>query len=511
MSLNQKEFLEKMVAVVPNIPQKHIEEMGCYSFVHFGMNTFTGKEWGNGKEPVSTFTLKNADTDQWCQSLKDAGMKGVIFTAKHHDGFCLWDTKTTDYNVMNSPYGRDVLAELRISCDKIGIELGVYLSPWDRNSEFYSTPKYNEFYLTQLEELLTGYGDLFTMWFDGACGAHMDGKPMQVYDFNSYYDLIRKLQPNCAISNCGPDVRWVGNEEGCARHSEYNVVPAYNADTQTIQSGSQQTDSGKFEKIDNMSEDLGSRKVLSRYEKLMWYPAEVDVSIRPGWFYHKRQDKKVKSVDRLLQIYYGSTGGNSMLLLNVPPNREGKLADADVKALKGMGERINSAFAQKMVVKKASGNIDVEFNKSAGIEVERIESQFQEYSITFDACDIDKAMLIEDINFSQRVEKYELYTIKNASKIVLFEGTVIGHKKIAMFDIINTDNLTLCIKESRLDVHLKIFDVFKTDYTIIKTDKLAKINTYFRVLGTTIYLHKLERAKAKSAKKLAKQERNNKI
>ena len=505
MGMDDINFLEKMVAVVPNAPQKHIEEMGCYAFIHFGMNTFTGKEWGNGKEPVSTFTLKDADTDQWCTCLKEAGMKGLIYTAKHHDGFCLWDTKTTDYNIMNSPYGRDLLSELRVSCDKIGIELGVYLSPWDRNSKHYSTPKYNEFYLAQLQELLTGYGDLFTMWFDGACGAHMDGKPAQVYDFASYYSLIRKLQPNCAISNCGPDVRWVGNEEGRARYSEYNVVPAYNADTQTIQKGSQQTDTDKFEKIDNMSEDLGSRSVLSNYENLMWYPAEVDVSIRPGWFYHKSQDKKVKSIDKLLNIYYGSTGGNSMLLLNVPPNREGKFADADVIALKGLGDRINSAFAEKMKVKNASGNILIDDDVANGIEVTNTQSEYQEYTITFDACDIDKAMLVEDIDFSQRVEMFELSTNVDGEKIIVFNGTVIGHKKIARFDIVNTDNLTISIKKCRLDAHIKTFDVYKTDYTTIKSERLDGIKSYFKILGTTIYLHHLERAKAKSAKKLAKQ------
>ena len=504
MNINVKKFLERIVSIVPNYAQKHIEEMGCYSFIHFGMNTFTGKEWGDGTTPVSKFTLENADTDGWCRSLKDAGMKGVIFTAKHHDGFCLWDTKTTDYNIMNSPFGSDLLAQLRVSCDKIGIELGVYLSPWDRHSKHYSTPSYNEFYLEQLQELLTGYGDLFTMWFDGACGSHMDGKPAQVYDFDAYYALIRKIQPHCAISNCGPDVRWVGNEEGRSRYSEYNVIAAFNADTQNIQEESQQTDGAKFEKIDCMSEDLGSRKVLSKHKDLMWYPAEIDVSICLGWFSDVGQDRKVKSIDKLLHIYYGSTGGNGMLLLNVPPNRDGKFADEDIIALKGLGDRLRAAFAVKMNILKASGNIDILDNTTAGIAREEISCNNQEYTMHFDACDIDKATIIEDIDFSQRVDKFELSTVKNGNKIVIFNGTVIGHRKIARFDIVNTDNLTLSITSCRLDAHIKTFDVFKTDYTTIKVNKFDTLQSYIKVIAVRIYTHTLQKKKDKSARKLAK-------
>ncbi|MEG2274681.1 MAG: alpha-L-fucosidase, partial [Clostridia bacterium] len=379
-------------------------------------------------------------------------MKGIIATAKHHDGFCLWDTKTTDYSVKNSPFKKDVLALLRASCDKYGLKLGVYLSPWDRHSELYGTPKYNDFYIAQMTEILTNYGDLFCVWLDGACGAYMDGKPPQEYDFDRYYALIRKLQPNCAISNCGPDVRWIGNEGGICRDSEYNVVPKFVAHLQSIQDNSQTADGDAPKKgIGVIDQDLGSRQLLAQYEEYMWYPAEVDVSIRPGWFYHKNQDKKVRSVNNLLNIYYNSVGGNAMLLLNIPPDCEGKIANADVKRLAELTARIDSAFAKKVDIKsynattgKKGFEIDKLISGTGVFSPQQIDNTVIE--VTFDRCVVDKLLLQEDINFSQRIEAFDISVGLDGKWKTVNKGTVVGHNKIALFEPIEADCLKLEIK-----------------------------------------------------------------
>lgn len=209
------------------------------------------KEWSDGKASPSLFCPTQLDTDQWVRALRNAGMRGAILTAKHHDGFCLWPSKLTNYTVALSPYRNgkgDIVGELSRSCAKYGLKFGIYLSPWDRHDERYGTPAYDEFYVGQLTELLTQYGKIFTVWLDGACGTYLDGKPKQAYDFDRYYETIRRLQPGCIISNCGPDVRWIGNESGITRRSEWNVVPRFAYDIQTIENNSQQADDPAFRK-----------------------------------------------------------------------------------------------------------------------------------------------------------------------------------------------------------------------------------------------------------------------
>ena len=242
------EDVSKYIKIVPSDRQKNYQNMGFNVYFHYGINTFTGKEWGDGKASPSLFNPKHQNTDQWVEAVKTAGAKGVILTCKHHDGFCLWPTKTTEYSVKNSPYkdGKgDVVKEVSDSCKKYGLKFGVYISPWDRNSQYYGTEKYNDFYMEQLTELLTNYGDVFCVWLDGACGAYMDGKARQNYDFERIYGTIRKLQPGACICSYGPDIRWVGNEGGYSRESEWNVVPNFQADTQRIADQSQQDENGQ--------------------------------------------------------------------------------------------------------------------------------------------------------------------------------------------------------------------------------------------------------------------------
>ncbi len=496
------EFLDKITSVVPNKAQKRLAEMGFYAFVHFGLNTFTGKEWGDGTVSPKEFTLKEANTDSWCQAFKDAGMKGVILTAKHHDGFCLWDTQTTQYSIMNSPYGKDLVAELRKSCDKVGIALGIYLSPWDRNNEHYSTPLYNDIFNQQITELLTNYGDIFSIWFDGACGAHMDNKKPQCYDYDRFYSTIRRLQPTCTIANSGPDVRWVGNEEGIAREAEFNVVPRGTMNLDSIAGESQQTDKVPFVKVDVCNDDLGSRAVLMQHNDFIWYPAEVDVSIRPGWFYNKKQDGLVKYVDKLLSIYMGSVCSNAMLLLNVPPDTNGNLADADIATLKEMGSRIQSMFSKPIAIKEKTG--DLLYSTDSALQNTTADRAKKELSVTlkFDMADIDKVELKEDIDFSQRIEKFTISTLINGKQKVLYNGIVVGHRKVAMFKWIKTDNLTITIKECRYEPHLKAVAVYATDYKKIKLKAYEPIIKAFRKIGTAIWIWNHNRQKAKSIAKL---------
>ena len=242
-------FVEKLVSIVPSEKQLNWQKLEFTAFLHYGMNTFTGREWGEGTEDVSLFNPKSIDTDNWCESLLKAGIKACIVTAKHHDGFCMWDTKKTDHCVMNSPCSKDIVAQLSKSCKKYGLKLGIYLSPWDRHEKTYGFGKpYNDYFCAQLTELLSNYGDIYTVWFDGACGEGTNGHK-QMYDWNRYYELINRLQPQAVISICGPDVRWCGNEAGDCRPSEWSVVPATLVDNEKIQEASQRQDDGAFHEL----------------------------------------------------------------------------------------------------------------------------------------------------------------------------------------------------------------------------------------------------------------------
>ncbi len=445
--MNEEERLELYTSIVPNERQLNIQKMPFYAFVHYSINTFTGKEWGTGKESPRLFNPKCQDTDSWCKAVKSAGMKGVVLTCKHHDGFCLWPTKTTDYSIKNSPYknGRgDVVKEVSQSCKKYGLKFGVYLSPWDRNSKLYGTDAYNDFYIAQLTELLTGYGEIFMLWLDGACGSSADGKPKQKYDFERIWKTAIKLQPNIVMSGCAPDIRWVGNESGKARESEWCVVPKFQYELQNIAANCQQDDDlKKFQKRcrDVMLSDIGSREFLENYDEFMWYPAEVDVSIRTGWYYHPMQFITRKSLKHLMKIYYGSVGGNCLLILNIPPNKKGVFSGGDVKLLCEMG---------KWLKKEDECVIDSVYTVSDDKNI---------YNFKFNRQSVDRMRLSEDTAKSQRVEKFRIY----ANDLCVYEGTIIGFSKIAIFKKpVVTDNLKLVIEKSRKEVYIDKAEVCKT-------------------------------------------------
>lgn len=441
------ERLDLYTSIVPNRRQLLIQDMKYYAFIHYGMNTFTNREWGTGKEKESLFAPKKQNTDQWCAAIAASGMKGVILTCKHHDGFCLWPTQTTEHSIKNSPYqnGRgDVVREVAESCKKYGLKFGVYLSPWDRNAKCYGTPEYNDFYVQQLTELLTNYGDIFMLWLDGACGAAADGRPVQKYDFERIWNTALRLQPDIVMSGCAPDVRWIGNESGKTRESEWNVVPKFQYDQQNFAANCQTDDDmKKFQKRcqDIMLPDMGSRKFLSQFDEFMWYPAEVDVSIRKGWFYHAAERFTLKSLDRLMRIYYNSAGNNALMLLNIPPNKDGLLAKSDVKRLQEMGSWLQKED-QLVVdgVKKTTSN--------NGFTMD----------LTFPKQSVDRLRLAEDTTKSQRVERYCIYC--GSQKI--YEGTIIGFSKIAIFEPIVTDHLTFQITQCRKEPYIEKVQVVAT-------------------------------------------------
>ena len=253
--LNDSE-VERYIAVRPEQRQIDHSKKPFYCFIHFGMNTATGREWGNGAETVEDFDITSVSPTQWAKAVKASGATGIILTCKHHDGFCLWNTGTTDFNVMKSAYGLDIVEMTACACREQGLDFGVYISPWDMHDKNYATPIYNDIFCRQLTELLTQYGEIFEVWFDGAKGA--DAKDFE-YDWERYYRLVRTLQPNANIAICGPDIRWVGNEAGKARDNEYSVVPEYLIKAETVQKISQKTasDAAKMQKITSSDEDLG--------------------------------------------------------------------------------------------------------------------------------------------------------------------------------------------------------------------------------------------------------------
>lgn len=435
--------LDLYTSIVPNRRQLIIQDMKYYAFVHYGMNTFTNREWGDGTESESIFNPKKQNTDQWCEAIAAAGMKGVILTCKHHDGFCLWPTKTTEHSIKNSPYKNgkgDVVREVSESCKKYGLKFGVYLSPWDRNAECYGTPAYNDFYIAQLTELLTNYGDIFMLWMDGACGAASDGKPVQKYDFERIWNTAVELQPDIVLSDCAPDVRWIGNESGKTRESEWNVVPKFEFGEQNFQASDDMKDFQKRCK-DVMLPDMGSREFLANFDEFIWYPAEVDVSIRLGWFYHPLQIFTLKSLNHLMKIYYNSAGNNALMLLNIPPNKNGLLAKSDVKRLRQMGKWLKKE--DELLI--------------SDVKTEKSEDGF-EINLKFPKQSVDRVRLSEDTTKSQRVERFSIY----ADGKKLFGGTIIGFSKIAVFEPTVTDNLTIKIEECRKEPYVNKAEVIAT-------------------------------------------------
>lgn len=421
---------------VPAANQLAWHQMELNAFVHFTTNTFTGKEWGYGDESPSIFNPTQYNADQWVETFKNAGFKGVILTCKHHDGFCLWPSKYTEHSIKNSPWREgqgDVVRDVMRACKKYELKFGIYLSPWDRNHAEYGTPAYLDYYRNQLNELFTTYGPVFEMWFDGANGGdgYYGGKREKrsihgstYYDWPTTLNQVRELEPEILFfSDAGPGVRWVGNERGVAGETNWNTISP-----DTLYAGK-----AGIENLLNSGSENGTH----------WIPAEVDVSIRKGWFYHSEEDSLVKSPQRLFEIYLTSVGRGSTLLLNVPPDRRGRVHELDSTSLMGFKALLDSTFKTNLALNKPvrvnsfRGNANAysgsnltdnnpetywatDDNVTSGtIEIELEKTQFVSF-----------ILLQEYIQLGQRVKAFTIEILEDQIWKQVATETTIGYKRI---------------------------------------------------------------------------------
>jgi alpha-L-fucosidase len=443
------------VGPVPSPQQLKWHALEYYGFVHFTVNTFTDKEWGYGDEPESVFAPSALDVGQWARVAREAGMKGLILTAKHHDGFCLWPSAHTEHSVKRSPWrgGKgDVVAEFVKACRAEGLLVGLYLSPWDRNHAEYGRPAYLDYYRAQLRELLTGYGELFEVWFDGANGGdgfYGGARETRRIDNRNYYQwpdtwsIVRQLQPNAVMfSDAGPDVRWVGNEEGLGFETTW-----YGLDRQSTYPG---------------DPDYAKTLAMGRIDASDWVPPEVDVSIRPGWFYHQAEDDKVKTVDQLMDIYYASIGRGTTLLLNVPPDRRGLFHETDVERLRGFRKAIDDTFRLD-VARSSNASSESQRGSSKQFTAARVNDgdastywaapdaqTTGEIELTWKSPVVfDRVVLQEHIALGQRVQGWRVEAEVDGRWVPVAEGTSVGYKRIARCDRVKTSRVRVSITQAR--------------------------------------------------------------
>ena len=440
---------------VPEPKQVEWQQMETYAFIHFGLNTFNDREWGYGDTDPKTFNPTNLDCEQWAQTLVKAGMKGVILTAKHHDGFCLWPFEGTDYSVKNSPWKNgqgNVVKELSEACKKYGLKFAVYLSPWDRHQANYGTPEYLPYFYAQLHDLLTNYGPVFEVWFDGANGGdgwYGGAKDIRTIDRKNYYnypriyEMLDSIQPQAIIfSDGGPGCRWVGNEKGFAGATNWSflrkgeVHPGY---------------------------DKSYELQYGHPDGNQWVPAECDVSIRPGWFYHPEEDDRVKSPDQLVDLYYRSVGHNATLLLNFPVDRKGLIHPVD----SANAVRFHEMIQQQLKTNLVAGMTPKVSNERGGdfVASALTDDNFDTYWATEDGvttADIEfsfdtptrmnRMMLQEYIPLGQRVKAFVVeYLDKNTWLPVKLneETTTIGYKRLLRFETVETKGIRIRITDAR--------------------------------------------------------------
>lgn len=448
---------------IPSAAQVAWHEMELNAFVHFTTNTFTDKEWGYGDEDPSIFNPTAFNADQWVTTFKDAGFRGVILTCKHHDGFCLWPSKFTEHSVKNSPFKKDVVKEVADACKRHGLKFGIYVSPWDRNHAQYGSPEYVQYYRNQLQELFTNYGPIFEMWFDGANGG--DGfyggkREARKINGGTYYDwpttlnLVREAEPEVIFfSDAGPGVRWVGNERGVAGETNWNTITP-----DTLFAGK-----GGIENLLNTGSENGTH----------WIPAEVDVSIRPGWFYHAKEDSMVKTPEQLVEIYLTSVGRGSTLLLNVPPDRRGLIHENDVQALTQWRALLNERFKTNLAAdaKVTASAVRGDSKQFAGENVKdnnpetywalndsersgTIEFSFGEQRL------VQYVLLQEYIKLGQRVKSFTIEAKTNDGWKKIGAGTTIGYKRIIKVDPVEASSVRISINDAKACPVISTIELF---------------------------------------------------
>ena len=482
--------------LVPTPQQLAWQQMEFTCFLHFGINTFTGREWGDGKEDPAIFNPTELDCEQWVRALKEGGFKMAIITAKHHDGFCLWPTRTTKHSVASSPWKNgkgDVVQELRKACDKYGLKFGVYLSPWDRNAECYGQGEaYNKFFIEQLTELLTNYGEVHEVWFDGANGEGPNGKK-QEYDWDAILKTIRRLQPKAVTAIMGDDVRWVGNEGGLGRTTEWSAT----ALMPNSYPGSDEV--YKRLGINAMSKDLGSRELVSKASDLFWYPSEVDVSIRPGWFYHPEEDDKVKTVDQLTDLYYRSVGHNATLLLNFPVDRNGLIHPTDSLNAVSFHQRVQKELADNLL---SSAKVSASDERGGQFKVRGVtDGKYDTYWATNDGVTtadltftfsqptkMNRVMIQEYIPLGQRVKSFVVEYKKGDQWLSVKcneETTTVGYKRLLRFEMIETEELRIRFTDARACLCInEVGAYYAPDATENYTPATSELKSFpFTILG----------------------------
>ena len=486
------EIVDKLLECRPNERQLLHTDNEYYNFVHFGMNTMTDKEWGDGTETVDMFNPENVDTDQWCKVFKDSGSKGVIFTVKHHDGFALWDTKTTDFNVMNSGYKRDIMRMVAESCKKYDLKFGVYLSPWDIHEPTYGKVggindigSYNYVFYNQVKEVLgivkNVEVELFEFWFDGARADDAEVDEGFEYAWSDIYKLINEEFPKCVIGNCGDDVRWVGNEAGYVRDSEWSVILT------SIPEDKQQSseDDAKRLGLHYESTDRGSRDIINTADKISkdwqvkYYPAESDVRIRSKWFWHKND--KVKTANQLADLYFTNIGMNSHFLLNVAPNNKGVIESKDIKSLMGMKEIVDKTMAKQLmplnvftsgyngdgIVLVDNSNApcavlsDGNYGTTAYTSYKLPDNGYM-MDFVFDGNQsIGRVDIREDLTYSQRIEAFEVWTVVGGKWKLVADNTIVGNRKIFIFKkAVKTNQVRFVFKQSRSNPYIRAISFY---------------------------------------------------
>ncbi|SMO46955.1 alpha-L-fucosidase [Solitalea koreensis] len=420
----------KSFGPIPTKQQLVWHDMEYYWFIHFGPNTFTDKEWGHGDEPEDAFNPTQLDCKQWARLAKQAGAKGIILTAKHHDGFCLWPSKYSKHTVRESKWKNgkgDVVKDLSKACKEYGLKFGVYLSPWDRNHPQYGTSEYNQVYVNMMKELISNYGPFFEFWWDGANGEGPNGKK-QVYNWDQFKKTMQKAAPNTVVfSDIGPHLRWVGNEKGIAGTTNWNLLDTAGY---TPGAGSPST------AVLNAGNENGK----------VWIPAECDVSIRPGWFYHKEEDNKVKTPEQLFDLYFKSVGRGSSLLLNIAPDRRGLIHENDSIALLGFKKLREDSFKQNLALNAKSLIADGNSKTFASHSDEK-QSLFQ---IDLKATQkINCVVLQEPIAYGQRVKKAKVLLLKGTEVVNEIPLTTIGHKRILTFPTTEVTAIRLVVEDAK--------------------------------------------------------------
>ena len=463
---SEEMIMQKAAHVVPTANQMSALENEFIAFIHFGPNTFTRMEWGTGNEDPKIFDLKTLDTDQWCQAMKSAGMKMVIITVKHHDGFCLWQSRYTRHGIMSTGFrdGKgDVLKDLSASCRKYGLKLGIYLSPADlyqienpaglygnlskysmreiprevpgrpfankKKFRFY-VDDYNEYFLNQLFELLTEYGEVHELWFDGA---HPKRKGGQQYNYKAWMELIHTLAPKAVVFGRG-DVRWCGNESGATRSTEWNVLPYV-----------EHPDS--MSHYPDMTEaDIASRQKLLKANYLHYQQAETNTSIREGWFYRDDERQRVRSADDVFDIYERSVGGNSTFLLNIPPNREGRFSDEDVRVLAEVGNRISNTYGKSLLKGIAKGPKQLfDDNNRTFVEITAPLEIGMKREVTFNRIVLQEPVAVH----GERIERLAVDIMTNGEWHEVAQCTNVGYKRIIRLPEVTTKRVRIRVLESR--------------------------------------------------------------